>query len=270
MSGVVIDQTAEIVLTPDEMYALASSLRLPAVMGLQDPFQGARAEEMSAHLELAREQLTRRGLLTRTDQGRLVPTAEVAEMLKLNAGAPTTLAVARTPSNGPAEVCLIHGRQARFMAQTAAPDTGVVLSAVPDITGVLERVLEHAAVPDADPASGQGCVLPAHELSRVRTLLGDGEAEQAGAVLQRAVANADSAQVLLDTLAGRHESGSLAVLRREPRRITHGERLAWLVGSSGAWRAELSDDRHSLIRLTPTSGSAIRRRLQAIVHGATR
>lgn len=258
--------TWSIILSKDELYLLAGILQTGSLIGVQDPFLGFLADEIEERLEQAKEALSDQDYLRERPGEELVLDSGIAAMVKAITSA-KRLFVASLSLDHHTSHYLVHFASDIVVEQAVLPSGDIALTAIRDAQVLKERLENFFSLSNAtEPAASTApLTLSEADFAQVRNLAQE-DAKAVRGFLSHKDVPPEAIPALTAALTEGQHMSSLTVLYRDEREMRYGEKLAWLIGSQGAWYVQpLEQDQVTSVRLTPTTMAKIQRRITQTV-----
>ena len=255
-----------LVFTHYELCLLAGLLKIPNLIGLEDPFSGFLTDEVQDLLEQTIHILVEKGYLEIQPDDSLIMDAGITTLVEALALAKCTLLASCIDQYGKSRFRLIHLTVERPVEQEPVTNREIVLTAVRDLETLEQRLTDFLNLSAASAAPGPMLTLTEADITEARRLaLEEGE-ETCLAFLNCIRVPSEAVKALATALGEGSGPGSLTVLHREAREMHYGESLAWLVGCHGAWRIQpLTQQEPVTVRLIPAATTEIQQRITRLV-----
>jgi len=253
-------------LSQEELYLLAGFLETPSLIGMDDPFLGKLADEVSSELEQVRKELIARGLLAVEPDGSLSLDPAVCLLVNTITKTRHVLMAVRRSGYEDQDLRLLHVADNLVVEQRTLRDRRVMLSALRDQAHLAQHLKTLFRVETDAQALGPVWDIPEARLTEALRLSHDKGPRAGEAYLQDAGVPAVAMLPLVSALDEGRGVCSLIQACRDPQQIHYGERIAWLTSSRGAWKIEpLPEHAPPLVRMIPVTGTAIEQRMAEII-----
>lgn len=253
-------------LSQEELYLLAGFLETPSLIGIDDPYLGKLADEVSSELERIRKELVARGLLAVEPDGSLSLDPAVCLLVNTITKTRHVLMAVRRSGYEDQDLRLLYVADNLVVEQRTLRDRRVMLTALRDQAHLAQHLKTFFRVETDAQALGPVWDIPEAGLTEALRLSYEKEPQAGEWRLQDAGVPATAMLPLVSALAEGRGICSLTQVFRSPQQITYDERTAWLTSSRGAWQIEpLLEHEPPLVRMIPVAGSAIERRVAEII-----
>jgi hypothetical protein len=227
MDGIVLDRS--------EFLVLLDAARATAVVGFRsEELFPAKAEEHHALLDEGVAKLQKRGLLDVRDDGVRAIDELLLQVIAVVVQPQIALITTRdTPGIG--SQLFLHYQHGPYVVEQTLPEPGQHrLATIPSILALFDRVLDIFPIAEQEPADSISFSLPQDVFLQVKELAEQSQNTQASQIVARHGVNAESASILLDTLARPKFGGTVALLRCEDQKIIDGRNPAIVQGEQAA------------------------------------
>jgi len=220
-----------ILLSPPELFTLASLLGGKTLIGIPDPFPGWLTEEIQQTVQAAQSSLVHKNYL-RVEGDELKMDALVAALIGTLIQPQSVLLFTLSQRSAPLHQEGLYHRPPFIVHLSPQQDDYQVY---PLAESEVNTLLRQRWGPQTESAApGQPFALPETELLGIRQALGGAPSASALQILQRAGVSEDSAMAFLSTWQTAQRNGALVVMRQRDTWQVNG--LGFLESANGLWR----------------------------------
>lgn len=222
-------------LSPAELVYIASLLGSKVLVGIPDPFSGWLMDEIREVLNEAEAGLIQRNILnTGKDQPFILSSNALALIGALAFPEATFLLATTAYDNDPIQ-CVLAVRIPLTVEVTFHATGNYFIQAVSGKDALIRRVHEHWHINNQKATPGEPLDFPEESLMKVRSLVNDGQYQQAKEELRRTGMSETGAIILVETLKKPIRSGSIVRLHWSDGNW-HTSGIGMLEGENGLWR----------------------------------
>ena len=251
-----------ILLSPPELFTLASLLGGKTLIGVPDPFPGWLTEEIQQAMQSARSSLVHKGYL-RAEGDELRMDALVAALIgTLIQPQSVLLSTLSRPSAPRQQEGLYH--RPPFIVHLSPQQDGYGLCPLAEHDEVSALLRQRWGPETESAAPAKPFSLPEADLRAMRQALERSQSDAALQTLQRAGADEDAALVFLSTWQTARCNGSLVVMRQRGAWQVGG--LGFLEGENGLWRLRsFQSNAQDWVECLPCSAAELWQQVEALL-----
>jgi len=261
-----MDSTASpmpsLVLSPPELFTLASLMGGEMLLGIPDPFPGWLTEEIVEAMEAARQKMVERGLLVLQSDGQIVIDAIVAALIwPIVTPQVVLLLTGGVPDQPSQQISFYHHSPLTVAVELYGEQWNVY--PLPDRTSLSEQIRNRWQLREQQGTDAQTFSLPEDALQAALQVLPS--EEEVCRSLQEAGVPPAAARAAARTLTTLRQNGALVAIRRRAE-LWQTEGLGILEGENGLWLLRsLTRRGHPWVEFTPCPASEIMDEIDALL-----
>ena len=251
-----------LVLSPPELFTLASLMGGEMLLGIPDPFPGWLTEEIVEAMEAARQKMVERGFLALQSDGQIVIDAIVAALIwPIVTPQVVLLLIGGVPDQPSQQISFYHHSPLTVAVELYGEQWNVY--PLLDRTALSEQIRQRWQLKEQQGADAQAFSLPEDALQAALQVLP--AEEKVCRALQETGVPPTAACAAARTLTTLRQNGALVAIRRRAE-LWQTEGLGILEGENGLWLLRsLTRRGHPWVEFTPCPASEIMDEIDALL-----